>query len=69
MSTAGSVIDTYTSTGELDEECQGHEVRSHLCVQPEDPVDQEGDTVKWSWSGSVAHNVSGKGVESKTATS
>jgi plastocyanin len=27
-----------------------------------------GDTVKWSWSGNVPHNVSGKGVKSKTGT-
>jgi len=28
----------------------------------------KGDTVKWSWSGSVPHNVSGPGFKSKTAT-
>jgi len=27
----------------------------------------KGDTVKWSWSGSVPHNVSGPGFKSKTA--
>jgi plastocyanin len=29
---------------------------------------KKGDTVKWSWTGSVPHNVSGKGIKSKTAT-
>jgi plastocyanin len=29
---------------------------------------KKGDTVKWSWSGSVPHNVSGPGFRSKTAT-
>jgi plastocyanin len=29
---------------------------------------KKGDTVKWSWSGSVPHNVSGPGFKSKTAT-
>ncbi len=28
---------------------------------------KKGDTVKWSWSGSVPHNVSGPGFKSKTA--
>src|SRR4051794_4704421 len=28
----------------------------------------KGDTVRWSWSGSVPHNVSGPGFKSKTAT-
>jgi plastocyanin len=27
---------------------------------------KKGDTVKWSWSGSVPHNVSGKGFKSKS---
>jgi plastocyanin len=29
---------------------------------------KKGDTVKWSWSGSVPHNVSGKGFKSKSGT-
>jgi plastocyanin len=29
---------------------------------------KKGDTVKWSWSGSVPHNVKGPGFSSKTAT-
>jgi plastocyanin len=29
---------------------------------------KKGDTVKWSWSGSVPHNVSGAGFKSKTGT-
>ena len=29
---------------------------------------KKGDTVKWSWSGSVPHNVTGPGFKSKTAT-
>ena len=29
---------------------------------------KKGDTVRWSWSGSVPHNVSGPGFKSKTAT-
>jgi plastocyanin len=29
---------------------------------------KKGDTVKWSWSGRVPHNVSGPGFRSKTAT-
>ena len=28
---------------------------------------KRGTTVRWSWSGSVPHNVSGKGFKSKTA--
>jgi plastocyanin len=28
----------------------------------------KGDTVKWSWKGSVPHNVTGPGFHSKTAT-
>jgi plastocyanin len=28
----------------------------------------KGDTVKWSWSGSVPHNVKGPGFSSKTGT-
>src|SRR5690242_15721579 len=28
----------------------------------------KGDTVRWSWSGSVPHNVTGPGFKSKTAT-
>jgi plastocyanin len=27
---------------------------------------KKGDTVKWSWSGSVPHNVTGRGFKSKT---
>ena len=29
---------------------------------------KKGDTVKWSWSGSVPHNVTGPGFKSKTGT-
>ena len=29
---------------------------------------KKGDTVKWSWSGSVPHNVKGPGFNSKTGT-
>ena len=29
---------------------------------------KKGDTVKWSWSGSVPHNVVGGGAKSKTGT-
>jgi plastocyanin len=29
---------------------------------------KKGDTVKWSWSGSTPHNVSGKGFKSKSGT-
>jgi plastocyanin len=29
---------------------------------------KKGDTVKWSWSGSVPHNLKGPGFSSKTAT-
>ena len=29
---------------------------------------KKGDTVKWSWRGSVPHNVTGPGFHSKTAT-
>ena len=29
---------------------------------------KKGDTVRWSWSGSVPHNVKGSGFNSKTAT-
>lgn len=30
---------------------------------------KKGDTVRWSWKGSVPHNVTGPGFHSKTATS
>lgn len=29
---------------------------------------KKGDTVRWSWSGSIPHNVTGSGFKSKTAT-
>lgn len=29
---------------------------------------KKGDTVRWSWSGSIPHNVSGPGFRSKTGT-
>jgi plastocyanin len=29
---------------------------------------KKGDTVKWSWSGSIPHNVKGSGFTSKTGT-
>ena len=29
---------------------------------------KKGDTVRWTWSGSVPHNVSGKGFKSRTAS-
>src|SRR3954452_4860614 len=29
---------------------------------------QKGDTVRWQWSGSIPHNVSGPGFKSRTAT-
>jgi plastocyanin len=28
---------------------------------------KKGDTVRWSWSGSIPHNISGAGFKSKTA--
>ena len=38
-----------------------HFTVSHLTIK-------KGDTVRWSWSGSVPHNVTGPGFHSRTAT-
>jgi plastocyanin len=38
-----------------------------LAFSPKALSIKKGTTVKWSWSGSVPHNVTGKGFKSKTA--
>jgi plastocyanin len=58
---AGVAIAATKSVGVKKAGTRWHFTTSNLTIK-------RGDTVKWSWSGKTAHNVSGPGFTSKTAT-